>query len=128
VDRFESFKKKCKYFYKLYLVSINESPVKSQNKWAQELGVQIDDWGYIYSSPFMATRNTKLQNVQFKLSHRITATNSFLFKCGLKETELCTFCTETKESSLHLFWECTYSKNVWFSLVNVFENCGLNRQ
>jgi hypothetical protein len=23
-----------------------------------------------------------------------------------------------------VFWECTYSKNVWFSLINVFENCG----
>ena len=52
----------------------------------------------------------------------ITATNSFLFKCGLKETELCTFCTETKESLLHLFWD------FWFSSVNVFENCGLNMQ
>jgi hypothetical protein len=41
-----------------------------------KLGVQIDDWQYIYSSPSMATRNTKLQNFQFKLSHRITATSS----------------------------------------------------
>jgi hypothetical protein len=38
------------------------------------------------------------------------------------------FCTETKESLLHLFWECTYTKKCWFSLVNVFENCGLNMQ
>ena len=58
----------------------------SQNKWTQELGIQIDDWCYIYSSPFSATRNTKLQKFQFKLSHIITAKNSFLFKCGLKET------------------------------------------
>jgi hypothetical protein len=29
--------------YKLYLICIKESPVRSQNKWAQELGVQIDD-------------------------------------------------------------------------------------
>jgi hypothetical protein len=84
--------------------------------------------GNIYSSPCMATRNTNLQNVQFKLSHRITAINSFLFKCGLKETELCTFCTETKKSLLHLFWECIYTKKKWFSLVNILENCGLNMQ
>ena len=78
---------------------------------------------------FRTTRNTKLQNFQFKLSHRITATNSFLFKCGLKETELCTFCTETNESLLHLFQECTYSKKKnWFSLVNVLKNCSLNMQ
>ena len=99
-------KKTCKYFY---------SPFRTQNKWTQELGIQIDNWWYIWSSPFRATRNTKLQNFQFKLSHRITATNSFLFKCGLKETELCTFCTETKESLLHLFWECTYTKKMVFN-------------
>ena len=39
-----------------------------------------------------------------------------------------TFCTETKESLLHLFWECTYRKHIWFSLVTVFENWGLNMQ
>jgi hypothetical protein len=126
VNRLKSDKKPCKY--KLFLENIKESPLRSQNKWGQELGVQIDDWRNIYSSPFRTKRNTKLQKFQFKLSHRITATNSFLFKCGLKETELCTFCTETKESLLHLFWECTYSKNFWLSLVNVFENCGLNMQ
>ena len=58
VDRLKSDKKPCKYFYKLYLERIKEIPVRSQNKWAQELAVQIDDWWYIYSSPFMATRNT----------------------------------------------------------------------
>ena len=69
---------------------------------------------------FRTTRNTKLQNFQFKLSHIITATTTFLFKRGLKETELCTFCTETKESLLHLFWECTYTKINWFSLVTIY--------
>jgi len=71
-DRLKSDKKPCKYFYKLYLENIKESSVRSQNKCAQELGVQIDDWRNIYSSPFRTTRNTKLQNFQFKLSHRIT--------------------------------------------------------
>ena len=92
VNRSKSDNKPCKYFYKLYLVSITECPVRSQNKWGKELRVQIDDWWNIYSSPFRTTRNTKLQNFQFKLSHRITATNSLLFKCGLIETYLCTFC------------------------------------
>jgi hypothetical protein len=42
----------------LYLENIKESGLRSQNKWAQELGIHIDDWGYIYSSPFRPTRNT----------------------------------------------------------------------
>ena len=43
-----------------------------------------------------------LNSFQFKLSHIITATDSFLFKCVLKETELCTVRTETKLSLLHV--------------------------
>ena len=50
VDRLKSDKKTCKYVYKLYLENIKESSLRSQNKWAKELGIQIDDWGYIYSS------------------------------------------------------------------------------
>ena len=111
VDRLKSDKTPCKYFYRLYLENIKERPVRSQNKWGQELGVQIDDWLNIYFSTFRTARNTKLENFQFKLSHRITATNSFLFKCALKETKLYNFSTETKDSLLHLLWECTQSKN-----------------
>ena len=67
IDRFKTAKKPCKYFYKLYLVTKNNITVRSQNKWAKELGIQIDDWRYIYSSLFRATRNTKLQNIPVEL-------------------------------------------------------------
>ena len=81
----------CRYFCKLYLESKTESPLIAQNKWAQEIRIQIDDWSYIYSSPFTTTRNTKLQNFQFKLSHRITATSSTgpnrLLHAGIKITD-----------------------------------------
>ena len=56
VDRLKIDKIPCKYFNRLYLENIKESPFRLQNKWAQELGKQIDDWGYIYSSPFRATK------------------------------------------------------------------------
>jgi hypothetical protein len=72
-------KKHANISYKLYLENIKESPFRAQIKWAQDLEIQIYDWGYIYSSPLRATRNTKLQNFQFKLSHGITATSSFIF-------------------------------------------------
>ena len=62
VYRLNSDKNNMQNVYKLYLENIKESSLRSQNKWAQELGIQIDDWGYIYSSPFRATRNTKLKN------------------------------------------------------------------
>ena len=77
----------------------------------QELAVQTYYWIYLYSFPFIVTRSARHQNFQFKLSYRITAT-----KFCLKETELCTFCTETKESLFNLFCERAYSKNIGFHL------------
>ena len=72
---------------------------------------------------FSVTKDTKLQYFQHKLIQRILITNSFLYKCGLKETELCTFCTETKESLVHIFWECNYARNFWLSIGNFLNIC-----
>ena len=71
----------------------------------------------------MITKDTKLQNFQLKLLHRILPVNSFLYKWGLQERELCTFCTETKENMLHLFWNCTFL----FSVKNFLMICGIAR-
>ena len=35
-----------------------------------------------------------------------------------KETELCTFCMETKENLLQLFWNCNLAKQIWFAVKN----------
>ena len=82
------------------MLNVKMLPLNIQSKWEKEVhkGVVIEDynWSYIYCIPFSVTKDTKLQDFQYKLVHRILITNSFLYKCGLKETELCTFCTETK--------------------------------
>ena len=44
-----------------------------------------------------------LNYFQYKLMHRILIANSFLYKCGLTEIELCTFSTKIKESLFHIF-------------------------
>ena len=67
---------------------------------------------------FFVTKDTKLQDFPYKRIHRILITNFFLYKCGLKETELCTFCTGTKESLVHIFWECNHVRNFWLAIDN----------
>ena len=84
------------------MLNVKMLPLNIQSKWEKEvhMGVVIEgyNWSFIYCIPFSVTKDTKLQYFQYKLIHRILITNSFLYKCVLKETELCTFCTETKES------------------------------
>ena len=52
------------------------------------------------------SNSSKLRNFQFKLLHRRIATNSFLQKLGIKDTDLCTFCMKETETLTHLFWIC----------------------
>ena len=65
-------------------------------------------------------------NTTSEPSDIVTATY-FSFQPWYNRT-ICTFCTESKESLLHLFWEYTYSKHFWHSFVIVLENYGLKMQ
>ena len=65
--------------------------------------------------PFKCTKitNTKLITFQFKFLHRILATNSFLKKIGITQSDLCTFCKTEVESLIHLFWSCRVPSIFW---------------
>jgi hypothetical protein len=88
------FQNKCNKFSLVFIQKVHNSVSLSPHLYRNELT------GKIICN---ITKDTKLQNFQFKLLHIILPVNSFLYKCGLKETELCTFCMETKENLLHLF-------------------------
>jgi len=58
----------------------------------------------------------------YKILHRIMSSNSLLFKCNLKETQLCKFCNETKETILHILWECNIVKGLWLEMAEILKN------
>ena len=125
IDKVKKEPKSCKFFYTLFLEDNNVLSLSSREKWERDLNMQIEDWNAIYSMPFIITRNSFLQNFQFKIVHRILPCNSFLLKCKLKETELCTFCSEIKENIFHIFWECNVSQNFWLSVIDWIKNYGI---
>ena len=71
------------------------------------------NWESTYSLPFWCSKETKLREFQFKPLHRRIATNDFLYKIGIKQSDSCTFCGETTENMVHLFWSCKYSNAFW---------------
>ncbi|KAH3850204.1 hypothetical protein DPMN_092611 [Dreissena polymorpha] len=54
------------------------------------------------------TRNKWQRNFQYKYIHRIIATNKYLFKCKLSNSNRCDFCGENIETIEHLFGECKH--------------------
>ena len=67
---------------------------------------------------------------QFKFLHRKLATNCFLLKTGIKSNDQCSFCKESSETLLHLFWECPLVKSFWNEIGNRMKNssCFLNKE
>ena len=63
------------------------------------------------------TTNTKLQWLQFRIVHRIIATNSYLFQIKYVESDVCTFYHYEKETINHLFWDCIYINPLWGEFV-----------
>jgi hypothetical protein len=81
------------------------------NKWSNEFDIEETEWGLIFSESFSLSKINKLSCFQYKLIHRILALNPYLSKCKIKETELCSFCSEAKETYKHFLGDCNVTKN-----------------
>ena len=109
-------KKPTKVVYEKLVTIKQKTPFRSQEKWLADCELEsheMIDWKSIYLLPFKCTKITKLITFQFKLLHRRLATNSFLKKIGIKESDLCTFCKTEAESLIHLFWSCGVTSIFW---------------
>jgi predicted acyltransferase len=64
------------------MLNVNMHPLIIQSKWEKEVhtDIVIEDWSFVYCIPFSVTKDTKLQDFQYKLIHRILITNFFLYK------------------------------------------------
>ncbi len=82
----------------------------SQKKWLETLDIRNQDWRKYYLLPYRTTNDSKLRILQFKIIHRILATNKRLKLFGYKDSDLCDFCKTEIETISHLFWECGVTK------------------
>ena len=105
--------------YKKLLSSKSSAPVKSQTKWKNLIVCDgwIPDWGVAYGLAARCTKSTKLLNFHYRFLHRILPTNVLLTKIGLKQDPNCTFCSNSPESLIHLFWYCMNVETFWENLI-----------
>jgi hypothetical protein len=75
-----------------------------------------------FSLPFKISNDSGLQWFQYRINHRIIATNSLLLKMKLKDNELCSFCKNEIESLEHMFWFCPIINNLIFSNFEKYGN------
>ena len=70
-------------------------------------------WKKYHQIPNKVTKDVRLQSFQYKMLHRIIATNDLQNKMKIKDSNLCTFCEQQPETLEHLFAECRYSNELW---------------
>ena len=126
LDYVKNHKKSCQFFYKKHLSLHSEQPKHQQERWNIELDSMIENWNFIYQLPFSNSKNNKYIMFQYKIIHRILSTNALLYKYKLKETHLCSFCNEIKETISHLFWGCIVVRNFWLEISKILrEQCDI---
>ena len=83
-------------------------------KWETSFGTTENiDWKLVNRNIFSSTLDSRLHWFQFRIVHRIIATNKFLNYIKVRNDPLCTFCKAETETIEHLFFHCHFVSSVW---------------
>ena len=64
------------------------------------------NWKHIFKNPFIYTKDSKLQWLQYRINNRILGIKNLLRKMGIVSDNRCSFCQHEDETIVHLSWEC----------------------
>ena len=107
------------------ILNVNEVSPHAQSKWCIDLCTDAINWKNLYYLPFSLTIDSHYKWFQYRINMRLLATNSFLSKIGVSNTDRCNYCSIEKETILHLFCDCTKIEPLWNSFEN-FINLGFD--
>ena len=79
------------------------------------------EWKQVHLNMLKSTADVRQRWFQYRIIHRILATNSYLFKIGIVASPLCTFCKQVPETIVHLFCDCTSTTDFIEKAVNWFK-------
>ena len=94
-------------------------------KWKLDLGPEYSDglleFAKKHTDIYRTTNIAKYRSFQYRLLQRGLVTNIELHKWGKKDSDSCTFCRDSKETTLHLLWECPKTQELWRSVGKYLE-------
>jgi hypothetical protein len=125
VTKICNIRKVCSYVYpnileKYQNVKSGQCTVQRWNKMLQG-NLELEELQNKFNQTFFATISNKLRSFQFRFLHCALATNILLYKCGHKNSDMCTFCDSEKETPLHLFWSCKISQIFWYNVLKLLK-------
>jgi hypothetical protein len=80
--------------------------------WQERYDYDNDKFEKVFKLPYLATRRTDLQALQYKVIYRIINCNYWLHKICIVNSPQCRFCEEV-ETIDHFFFDCKITKQFW---------------
>ena len=105
--------KSIKFVHETLRDKVFLSPDNKIVKWKNTLPKVCEKFECYFELPKSCTTDTKLIYFQYRILNRILATNTFLFKIKLSQTQNCVFCTTEPETLIHVFYECPCVRSFW---------------
>ena len=91
------------------LIQNRREEATALKKWDQIIETRDDDfWECTFTLIRAITKETNMQQFQFRVVHRILATNSRLYKYGKKESPNCDICSTTEDTIEHSLLQCQH--------------------
>ena len=104
----------CKQFTNFFLSNLYSEPA-CQTKWMKYMEVDKNDWACFYQTPYVVTRDTKIQSLQYRILNRFFPCNYILSKWYANESEICNYCADV-DLIEHYFFSCKSLKLFWDGL------------
>ena len=75
-----------------------------------------------YLLPRIATVDTTIRVFQYKLLNNILFLNKMLYRFGIPQGLLCSFCSLEEEISMHIYYSCNHKQILWERLKHYIQN------
>ena len=96
-------RKGCNRIYNDFLSCAIDKPKHESKREKTIFNIAVNWWQRHNKIPFQVTHDTKLQWLQYRITHRILGTNSYLFKIRYINSDVYSFCFREKETKKKTF-------------------------
>ena len=93
--------------YKIQIIIKYKKPT-SQSYFVKIFQKSNLDWKTIYILPRIATVDTAICVFQYKLLNNVLFLNKMIYRFGISQDSLCSFCILEEETPMHIFYSCNH--------------------